>query len=77
MPLSNSQTRDVQSILHPYTNLVKFRETGPLTAGLLAAFVFVTAAGSNSGTFVELMFRNSMNSADVSSSASSPPQTAT
>jgi len=30
MPLSNSQMRDVQSVLHPYTNLVKFRETGPL-----------------------------------------------
>jgi 4-aminobutyrate---pyruvate transaminase len=30
MPLSNAQMRDVQSILHPYTNLVKFRETGPL-----------------------------------------------
>jgi 4-aminobutyrate--pyruvate transaminase len=28
--LSNSQTRDVQSVLHPYTNLVKFRETGSL-----------------------------------------------
>lgn len=28
--LSNSQMRDVQSVLHPYTNLVKFRETGPL-----------------------------------------------
>jgi len=30
MPLSNSQSRDVQSILHPYTNLMKFREAGPL-----------------------------------------------
>jgi 4-aminobutyrate--pyruvate transaminase len=30
MPLTNAQMRDVQSILHPYTNLVKFRETGPL-----------------------------------------------
>jgi len=30
MPLSNAQTRDVESLLHPYTNLVKFRETGPL-----------------------------------------------
>jgi 4-aminobutyrate---pyruvate transaminase len=30
MPLSNAQMRDVQSVLHPYTNLVKFRETGPL-----------------------------------------------
>jgi len=30
MPLSNAQMRDVASILHPYTNLVKFRETGPL-----------------------------------------------
>jgi 4-aminobutyrate--pyruvate transaminase len=30
MPLSNAQMRDVQSVLHPYTNLVKFRETGPM-----------------------------------------------
>jgi 4-aminobutyrate--pyruvate transaminase len=30
MPLSNAQTRDVQAILHPYTNLVKLKETGPL-----------------------------------------------
>ncbi|HEY7979658.1 MAG TPA: aminotransferase [Rhizomicrobium sp.] len=30
MPLSNTQMRDVQSILHPYTNLVKHRETGPV-----------------------------------------------
>jgi len=30
MPLSNAQMRDVDSLLHPYTNLVKFRETGPL-----------------------------------------------
>ena len=30
MPLSNSQSRDVQSILHPYTNLMKLREAGPL-----------------------------------------------
>jgi 4-aminobutyrate--pyruvate transaminase len=30
MPLSNSQTRDVQALLHPYTNLMKHRETGPL-----------------------------------------------
>lgn len=30
MPLSNAQMRDVQSILHPYTNLVKHRETGPV-----------------------------------------------
>ncbi len=30
MPLSNAQTRDVESVLHPYTNLVKLRETGPL-----------------------------------------------
>ena len=28
MPLSNTQMRDVQSVLHPYTNLMKFRETG-------------------------------------------------
>ena len=30
MPLSNAQTRDVESILHPYTNLVRLRETGAL-----------------------------------------------
>ncbi|HEY6579157.1 MAG TPA: aminotransferase [Rhizomicrobium sp.] len=30
MPLSNAQTRDVESVLHPYTNLMKLRETGPL-----------------------------------------------
>ena len=30
MPLSNAQMRDVQSVLHPYTNLVKHRETGPV-----------------------------------------------
>ncbi len=30
MPLSNAQMRDVQSVLHPYTNLMKFRDTGPL-----------------------------------------------
>lgn len=30
MPLSNAQMRDVNSVLHPYTNLVKFRDTGPM-----------------------------------------------
>ena len=30
MPLSNAQMRDVQSVLHPYTNLVKHRESGPV-----------------------------------------------
>jgi len=30
MPLSNAQMRDVESLLHPYTNLVRLRETGPL-----------------------------------------------
>jgi 4-aminobutyrate--pyruvate transaminase len=30
MPLSNTQMRDVESLLHPYTNLVRLRETGPL-----------------------------------------------
>jgi 4-aminobutyrate--pyruvate transaminase len=28
--LTNAQMRDVQSVLHPYTNLVKFRESGPM-----------------------------------------------
>jgi len=27
--LSNAQMRDVESVLHPYTNLVKYRQTGP------------------------------------------------
>ena len=30
MPLSNSQTRDVESLLHPYTNMASLRETGPV-----------------------------------------------
>src|SRR5690242_12717022 len=30
MPLSNAQMRDVESVLHPYTNLVKLRETGAM-----------------------------------------------
>jgi len=30
MPLTNTQTRDVEALIHPYTNLVKHRETGPL-----------------------------------------------
>ncbi|HEY1614048.1 MAG TPA: aminotransferase [Rhizomicrobium sp.] len=30
MPLSNAQMRDVANVLHPYTNLLKLRETGPL-----------------------------------------------
>jgi 4-aminobutyrate---pyruvate transaminase len=30
MPLSNAQMRDVNSVLHPYTNLAKFREAGPV-----------------------------------------------
>ncbi len=29
MPLTNAQMRDVNSVLHPYTNLVKFRDAGP------------------------------------------------
>src|ERR1700749_3812533 len=28
--LSNAQTRDMQSLLHPFTNLTLLRETGPL-----------------------------------------------
>jgi 4-aminobutyrate--pyruvate transaminase len=28
--LTNAQMRDVQSVLHPYTNLIKFRESGPM-----------------------------------------------
>ncbi|HWA29902.1 MAG TPA: aminotransferase [Rhizomicrobium sp.] len=30
MMLSNTQMRDIESILHPYTNLMKHRETGPV-----------------------------------------------
>ncbi|MGH6888978.1 MAG: aminotransferase [Rhizomicrobium sp.] len=30
MPLSNAQMRDVESVLHPYTNPLKLRETGPV-----------------------------------------------
>jgi len=29
-PLSNLATRDVETLLHPYINLARFRETGPL-----------------------------------------------
>ena len=30
MPLTNTQTRDVEALIHPYTNLARHRETGPL-----------------------------------------------
>ena len=30
MPLSNLQTRDVETLIHPYTQLASFRESGPL-----------------------------------------------
>ncbi len=29
-PLSNLATRDIETLIHPYTNLAMFRETGPL-----------------------------------------------
>ena len=29
-PLSNLATRDVETLVHPYTNLASFRDTGPL-----------------------------------------------
>ena len=29
MPLTNTQSRDVESLIHPYTNLAKHREVGP------------------------------------------------
>ncbi len=29
MPLTNAQARDVEALIHPYTNLAKHRETGP------------------------------------------------
>ena len=28
--LTNLQTRDVETLIHPYTNLATFRDTGPL-----------------------------------------------
>ena len=30
MPLSNLQTRDVETLIHPYTQLASFRDSGPL-----------------------------------------------
>ena len=30
MPLSNMAVRDIETVIHPYTNLAKHRETGPL-----------------------------------------------
>ncbi|MBL1234436.1 MAG: aminotransferase class III-fold pyridoxal phosphate-dependent enzyme, partial [Rhodobiaceae bacterium] len=30
MPLSNAAQRDVETVIHPYTNLDQFRESGPL-----------------------------------------------
>jgi 4-aminobutyrate--pyruvate transaminase len=30
MPLSNEAVRDIETLIHPYTNLATFRETGPL-----------------------------------------------
>jgi 4-aminobutyrate---pyruvate transaminase len=30
MPLSNQAVRDIETLIHPYTNLARFRETGPL-----------------------------------------------
>jgi len=30
MPLSNQAVRDIETLVHPYTNLAMFRETGPL-----------------------------------------------
>ncbi|MBZ0217302.1 MAG: aminotransferase class III-fold pyridoxal phosphate-dependent enzyme, partial [Fimbriimonadaceae bacterium] len=30
MPLTNSQVRDVETVIHPYTNLAAHRETGPV-----------------------------------------------
>jgi len=29
-PLSNLAVRDVETLVHPYTNLAELRETGPL-----------------------------------------------
>ncbi|MBP6010932.1 MAG: aminotransferase class III-fold pyridoxal phosphate-dependent enzyme [Alphaproteobacteria bacterium] len=30
MPLTNAQTRDVEALIHPYTNLARHREVGPV-----------------------------------------------
>ncbi len=30
MPLSNLAVRDIETLIHPYTNLATFRDTGPL-----------------------------------------------
>ena len=30
MPLSNQAVRDIETLVHPYTDLASFRETGPL-----------------------------------------------
>jgi 4-aminobutyrate--pyruvate transaminase len=30
LPLSNLATRDIETLIHPYTNLASFRENGPL-----------------------------------------------
>jgi len=29
-PLSNMAVRDIETVIHPYTNLVRHRENGPL-----------------------------------------------
>ena len=29
-PLSNMAVRDIETVIHPYTNLARHRETGPL-----------------------------------------------
>jgi 4-aminobutyrate--pyruvate transaminase len=33
MPLSNAAVRDIETVLHPYTNLAAHRETGPMVLG--------------------------------------------
>ncbi len=30
MTLTNAQTRDVEALIHPYTNLARHREVGPV-----------------------------------------------
>ena len=30
MPLSNMAVRDIETVIHPYTNLARHREVGPL-----------------------------------------------
>jgi len=52
MPLTNAQTRDVESVLHPYTALHKLRETGPL---IMERGSGVHITDSNGKTYIEAL----------------------